>query len=217
MIYPQPELRFKADAYQFLVGFLVMVLLIGYLGQRKTIDKLHSKNADLITERVRDVQKLQRFGIENRILKDRLDTEVLWLTRALVSESNREEEWPFVAWVVRNRVERGFRGKTTYEAVIKDPYQFSAFNPGTRTSFRFKNANIDNYPWPGHWHKAESVAREVILAEDSENPFPNATHFLSPVSMRSRGYNWPRWYREFERIEVREVDGDRFQFFSDQT
>ena len=58
--------------------------------------------------------------------------DILWLARCIYSETKRAHEQELVAWVVRNRVETRYRGQGTYRGVVLDPYQFSAFNPGSR-------------------------------------------------------------------------------------
>ena len=57
--------------------------------------------------------------------------DVLWLARCIYSETKKAHEQELVAWVIRNRVETGYRGESTYEGTVLDPYQFSAFNPGS--------------------------------------------------------------------------------------
>ena len=50
-----------------------------------------------------------------------------WLGQLLQTETSQPHEWPFVAWVVRNRVEaRGF--PDDYEGVILERRQFSFYN-----------------------------------------------------------------------------------------
>ena len=50
-----------------------------------------------------------------------IDTETLWLARCIYSETKRPAEQELVAWVLRNRVETGYRGQTTYESTVLDP------------------------------------------------------------------------------------------------
>ena len=63
--------------------------------------------------------------------RDAVSEDVLWLARCIYSETKRAPEQELVAWVIRNRVETGYRGQRSYEGAVLDPYQFSAFNPGT--------------------------------------------------------------------------------------
>lgn len=48
------------------------------------------------------------------------EDEILWLARTIFSETKRPHEQELVAWVVRNRVETGYRGNATYEAAVLD-------------------------------------------------------------------------------------------------
>src|SRR3990167_5555288 len=61
---------------------------------------------------------------ESREAKD-----ILWLARILYSESKVREEQIIIAWVVRNRVESGFRGAQSYKDVAISPAQFSGLWP----------------------------------------------------------------------------------------
>jgi hypothetical protein len=98
--------------------------------------------------------------------------------------------------VVRNRVETGYRGKGTYRAVVLDPYQFSAFNPGSPKRSLLMGLRPDT-ELPG-WRQALWVARYVRHAAPAYRPFSIETrHFYSERSMKGRPV--PYW-----------ADGTRF-------
>lgn len=146
-----------------------------------------------------------------RALPLREADEVVWLARCLYSETAREDEQRLVAWVVRNRVETGFRGETYRDAVL-NPAQFSAFNrPSPRRTY-ILNLSLDS---PSRsWKQALEVAYEVYAAPDEDRPFPITTrHFYSPVSM-SRG-GAPDWTRDHRPIPAERlgVDSSRFRFY----
>lgn len=144
-----------------------------------------------------------------------IDSETLWLARCIYSETKRPEEQELVAWVLRNRVETGYRGKTTYETTVLDPYQFSAFNPGSSVRSRYTSlstASVDNKGF----QRALAIAHFVRHAPAVMRPFDNETrHFYSEQSMV--GGRTPAWAigkapvapaREFE-LEAR-----RFRFYT---
>src|SRR5690554_6111993 len=89
----------------------------------------------------------------------KIDNETLWLARCIYSETKRPEEQELVAWVVRNRVETRFRGKSTYQEAVLDPYQFSAFIEGTSTR-RFYSNLTPMSKYPG-WQRALAIAYAV--------------------------------------------------------
>ncbi|MFB6098159.1 MAG: hypothetical protein ABEK84_03420, partial [Salinibacter sp.] len=138
----------------------------------------------------------------------------LWLARAIYSETKLPHEQELVAWVIRNRVETRYRGKTTYRAVVLDPYQFSAFNPGSpKRSFLMQlgpRAPIDA------WQQALWVAHYVRHADPVYRPFPIKTrHFYSERSMDGR--RTPYWAEgsRFVSPDTRQylVDERRFRFY----
>ena len=183
---------------------LLLGLFLEDTAHEKQLRSLERQNERLRSESFQKGQRIQE-------LSDRLDTETVWLTRALISETHKPQEMRFVAWVIRNRVEARHRGARTYKEVVLDPYQFSAFNPGSKVRTRYIQAQAATEPFL--WDTAFEIARDVIEAPPEENPVPGVTHFLSPVSMRSQGIEYPGWYREFDRVPVSEVHPDRFLFF----
>ena len=139
--------------------------------------------------------------------------DVLWLARCVYSESDRAREQRLVAWVVRNRVETGYRG-TTYRDVVLEPYQFSAFN---RTSARRRHLLSLNLNTASRaWRQALQVALDVYLEPASRRPFPVTTrHFYSPVSMK--GGRTPDWALNETPLSSARlgVDPYRFKFYND--
>lgn len=115
--------------------------------------------------------------------------EVLWLARCLYTESDRADEQRFVAWVVRNRVETGYRGRT-YREVVLENKQFSAFNaPSPR-----REAVLSYGPSTklASWRQALGIALDVYTADPARRPFSTTVrHFYSPVGMP--GGAAPHW------------------------
>ncbi len=137
----------------------------------------------------------------------------LWLARAIYSETKLSHEQELVAWVIRNRVETGYRGKSTYREVVLDPYQFSAFNSGSSRRSALMNLRPETSR-PG-WRQALWVAHYVRHAESVYRPFSIETrHFYSERSMNER--RAPYWANEsryvFLDFHQYVVDENRFRF-----
>jgi hypothetical protein len=138
--------------------------------------------------------------------------EVLWLGRAVLSESDRTEEQRLVAWVIRNRVETNFRGDT-YRDVVLEPRQFSAFNGATpRREYILGLDQSDQVP---SWMNALDVSLDVYQARARDRPFGIDTrHYYSPVSMV--GPSAPTWAASGRPLssEAMGIDPNRFRFFA---
>ncbi len=146
---------------------------------------------------------------------ERIDIETLWLARGIYSETKRPDEMELVAWVIRNRVETGYRGRDSYREVVLDPYQFSAFNPNEQK--RRIYSDLDPTTEIHSWQKALAIAYSVRQAAPRYRPFSIKTrHFYSERSMIGRSH--PEWalgktpvmpQRDFA------LDERRFRFFDD--
>ena len=144
-----------------------------------------------------------------------IDTETLWLARVIYSESKRIEEQELVAWVVRNRVETAYRGKRTYEGVVLDPYQFSAFNPKSR-KYRYY-ANLDTASQARGWQQTLALAYYVRYADAVHRPFPLKTrHFYSEQSLPENAVH-PEWTEGLKPVVPRrplQLEAHRFRFYA---
>ncbi len=139
--------------------------------------------------------------------------ELLWLARCIYSETKRPIEQLYVAWVIRNRVESQYRGKTSYESVVLDPYQFSAFNTVSYSQSRYAGLDASS-DHPG-WQQALRIAQYVMDAPAQNRPFSLLTrHFYSEQSMKTS--RAPQWSQNFQPIRMTEhqIDGGRFRFFT---
>lgn len=145
---------------------------------------------------------------------EKIDVETLWLARAIFSESKRLDEQALVAWVVRNRVDTSYRGKRSYQSVILDPHQFSAFSPSSQKKSFYTGLNAKSDE-PG-WQSALHIAYAVRHAEGSLRPFSKETrHFYSE---RSLGDNLaPDWAVGLHPVQIKyesvDLDHWRFRFF----
>ncbi len=148
-----------------------------------------------------------------RVPPSTVSENTLWLARAIYSETKFPHEQELVAWVIRNRVETGYRGQTTYRDVILDPYQFSAFNPGeSKRSFYLRLT--PEMQLPG-WQQALWIAHYVRHAAPEHRPFSIETrHFYSQRSMQGHGH--PYWANGQQFVTPGwdyQVNERRFRFY----
>ena len=130
-----------------------------------------SETASLTHEAVsHETETIENYEAESRIAyvhpervpvlaPEEIDTETLWLARALYSETKRPEEQELVAWSIRNRVETRYRGAETYREAILDPYQFSAFNPNDRKRTYF--IGLTPHSQAQGWQRTLAIAQEL--------------------------------------------------------
>lgn len=144
-----------------------------------------------------------------------VDESTLWLARVIYSETKQPHEQELVGWVVRNRVETGFRGYSTYKDVVLDPYQFSAFNPGEAKRSFFVNLTPE-IELPG-WQQALWIAHYVRHADPTFRPFSvNTRHFYSERSMSGRTH--PFWVNSHRFVTPGwdyRVNERRFRFYEE--
>ena len=197
-----------------LMGFFVLALFfcivtISYLlSVQKSNDDiikqqhLTIQNIEQEKESIVDTLSTVRDSLDNSLSRD-----VLWLTRAIYSETDRPLEMYYVAHVIKNRVETCYRGQCTYKDVILDPYQFSAFNNNNQY---YRNVNKSNARRLGPWIAAKQVALDVYM-EDID-PTQGSTHFFSQVSMVDNSF--PHWAYSGEQIIVNNtIEEERFRFY----
>ena len=139
--------------------------------------------------------------------------DVLWLARCMYSETKKPHEQELVGWVIRNRVETEYRGQSTYEGAVLDPYQFSAFNPGSpkRRLYTTLSPRSDSEAF----NRTLAIAHDVYHARSTSRPFPKTTrHFYSERSMVGRSAPaWSSGHRPIRPTGFR-VDPRRFRFYS---
>lgn len=173
----------------------------------------HTNTDDAIDTPVQYVTEVDGVSDVPQFSLDAIPDDVLWLARCVYSETKRPDEQELVAWVVRNRVETNYRGRSGYRSVVLDPYQFSAFNRGSRKR-RFYT-HLDPYSNARGWVRTLKIAHDVYYSEAEERPFSITTrHFYSERSMRGRGA--PGWSRGRAPVQLTgyEIDERRFRFYS---
>jgi len=156
-------------------------------------------------------RRAQSSGGDTPVMTAQDKQEILWLARIIYSETKRPNEQRLIAWVVRNRVDTGYTGRT-YESVANHASQFSGLHP---YDSRYEH-NMSRW-WASQgdsWRKALEIAKSVYFAPESKRPFAKTTrHFYSPISV----YDKPAWAygREAVRvIESRRHSKPRFAFYS---
>ncbi|MDE2730730.1 MAG: cell wall hydrolase [Bacteroidota bacterium] len=142
--------------------------------------------------------------------------DILWLARAMYSESKRPQEQELVAWVIRNRLDTGYLGAESIRDVVLAPFQFSAFRPSHPQAAFHTDLSL-LYDEPG-WQRTLALAYFVTHADCSLRPFgPTVRHFISPQSM-PEDQDAPEWMADRVPVEPSrafELDAERFRFFAD--
>ena len=143
-----------------------------------------------------------------------IDEETLWLARCIFSETKRPHEQELVAWVVRNRVETQYRGKSTYRDVVLDPMQFSAFNEGSRKREYYMGLGPDAKVTG--WQTALRIAHDVRWSDAEQwRPFSHSTrHFYSEQSMVDAQHpDWASGYNPVAPARDYTIASHRFRFY----
>ncbi|MEX2514522.1 MAG: hypothetical protein WD335_00085 [Candidatus Paceibacterota bacterium] len=133
--------------------------------------------------------------------------EILWLARIMYSETKRSDEQKLIGWVVRNRVDTGYTGRT-YEDVAKHSAQFSGLDPYDK---RYEHNISRWYKSEGEsWQGALELAKEVYFADNSERPLALTTrHFYSPDAVSRT----PAWAKNQQAVQViKDPQTDRVRF-----
>ena len=186
--------------------------VVDWVASTKRAQKIEQITADFVLDSRTLYQDVaQWYGLPG-IKPTNVDSETLWLARCIYSETKNPMEMVLVGWVVRNRVETGYRGRRTYQSVVLDPYQFSAFNPTSSSRFFFSHLNERSNP--AGWAAALRIAYMVRTSDATSRPFSIRTrHFFSERSMIDR--STPYWVEDHEPVDVREpVDEERFRFYA---
>lgn len=150
-------------------------------------------------------------GIDEFLAGD-VDSEVLWLARAIYSESKRTEEQTLVAWVIRNRVESPFY-PDTYKSVVLQRGQFSGMH-ATDAQY-WVNVSLGYKDTSPAWDSALSIARAVYFADPILRPLPaTVLHFYSPISMDGSP-SWAKGLEPAHTVRDLKTNDVRFAFYAD--
>lgn len=137
--------------------------------------------------------------------------EILWLARVIFSETKDKDEMNLIGWVVRNRVDEGYRGKTYKEVALSDS-QFSGLDD--RDAQYHININMGYDSTNKKWLEAVEVATAVYTASGDKRPFSkDVKHFYSPSSV-SKTPNWTNDGNLHREIRRDDEPLPRFAFYS---
>jgi len=171
------------------------------------IDSLETANEQVVEDR-RRYKRIANSNTEG--LSNAEEREVLWATRAVLSETKNPREMLLIANVIRNRVDMNYRGRKTAKEVILDPYQFSAFNPGRDRRWRYINMEAQHVH-PDRWEEAWTAARYALTAPREILPFDNPciNHFVHPSGLR----RVPGWMHDMEQVRLGSIQRPDVAFF----
>lgn len=199
----------------WLVIILLSLSLVGGLWEghsrlherQQTIDSLRAVHQQTKEELI-DERRLANSPTEGLSGAER--REVLWTTRAVLSETKNPREMLLIANVIRNRVDMTYRGKQTAKEVILDPYQFSAFNPGRDTRWRYVNLKQDHIS-DRLWNAAWRASRYAMTAPRLLLPVTDqcVTHFVHPRNLRDH----PDWIYSLEQMRLGDVQRPNIALF----
>jgi hypothetical protein len=174
---------------------IVLLFGMGYIeGQNKTIREQRVK----IDSLQRAADSLERrsdfYEEETERLEDALRAEAHEMAKAMHGETKRPREQRFVAWTVRNRMERRYFPATP-SRVVHAPAAYTPMRNPTGDPPR----------------EVVEIAIRVLLAPKDADPTNGATHFYSPISMRPR-MSAPKWAAQKQEIRT-PLPTHRFRFF----
>jgi hypothetical protein len=187
------------------LAVLLMALSIVFTSVDR--DTLAANDLPVLTLPAVEVKAAPEFSTEQ------VTDDVLWLARAIYSETKRPEEQELVAWTIRNRVETNYRGKDTFEETVLDPWQYSAFNRNSPKRHHY--SSLAPTSTAKGFQTALRVAHDVYHAPTTLRPFPETTrHFYSERSMV--GGRTPAWARGKRPVQLadHDIDPRRFRFFA---
>lgn len=158
------------------------------------VEHLESEKRTLIAEYEAKVDSLDRRSIDN-----------VFLAWTLITESSRPSEWPFLAWSIRNRVDMGYRGDSTYQSVVLEDRQYSFYNHPYQVRELIETGPHTNSEL---FQKALNVAQNVRQAPP-ESSITQATHFFSRQSMAHNRV--PYWWSDLKEVDT-PIEDNRFRF-----
>lgn len=193
----------------FTYGLLPNTIVSGAEAEKDSIPEAKNSSVEGLALSTVTMEKLKPLPPEE------IDTETLWLARCIYSETKKPEEQELVAWVVRNRVDTGYRGTRTYQEAVLDPYQFSAFNPDNPKRHHYLSLDRSSNA-PG-WQHALRIAYEVRHLPPQARPFSIKTrHFFSERSMPAQRHpNWAQRHKKVAPENGYRIDERRFRFYKD--
>ena len=112
-----------------------------------------------------------------------------------------------VAYTIINRAAKG---RTLCDIALA-PKQYSVFNNNPKLRAIAVSLHLipeqKNIIDKQSWEQAVEVA-QVVATKTVDDPTSGATHYLASKVMKSKGYHYPRWSKEFKM--VKEIENHKF-------
>lgn len=169
--------------------------------EKETVER--KKTLDLLE------RQWERINEENR-------KQVLWLARAIYSETKKRPEMVSIAWTVRNRVDTGYRGNT-YKSVVLHHKQFSGLNKSNPHYEHHVGMSWEDRDSNTAWRNSLKVAIGVKQSLSYMRPFEKSVrHFYSPTATSAPnwaiGHKAVRLIRE-DHAKSNALENVRFAFY----
>jgi hypothetical protein len=198
-----------------IIASLTMLSGIATTRAEVPVDSESTEVSDgFITEAERQAALATIAAEIRRLAQEKED--ILWAARVIYSETKRYDEMPYIAWVLRNRVERGHRsfdyesGTNNYKGAALAKSQFSGMHPHLdRNAHRNLAMSYDTVGVPS-WDHALAVAERVYYSDGSDRLLSSDTvYFYSPTVIAPPAFASPSYSREVLRFPT-----NRFAFYA---
>lgn len=131
------------------------------------------------------------------------------LATMIYGEARGEKKTGQVA-VAYSALNRLTSNKTLCDVVLA-PKQYSIFNNNPELVAAAKNLHLPparkNVIDQRSWEEAQKVA-ELVIKRRITDPTNGSTHYLAPKLMKSKGYRYPKWSKEYTLVVV--IDNHKF-------
>lgn len=175
------EQQIKNEMNSVFKGFIFVVAigLTWQIATQKTEARLDQEWRERLNKTVESVK-------ENHVRFNEAElNDILWISRVIYSETKVNYEMPYIAWIVRNRLETAYRGNS-YKEVALSSHQFSGLNPGDNQydhNIEMEFADTTNND---AWRNAVRVAKVVYDSPSWMRPLPKTTrHYYSPHAIKA--------------------------------
>lgn len=193
---PSLHSRLRGACYFLIACCLCVLAFIGLIAAMAPDTLGHVEERVIVETKVEHVPMSHRFS----------EDDVLWMARAIYSETKVAEEMEYVAWIIRQRVDSS-RYPDSPQDVVLEWRQFSAMNSASR---RAELATYDRDTRSTHFRRALRMAHYTLIADPELSPFPEVLHAYSPRSMQPRG-SAPHWAEGQQPVFQM---GDRWRFYA---
>lgn len=149
-------------------------------------DRVYRKQILRVAEKQQRAYKMGRESTRTDSLA------VLWIARAVYSETRSFRDMELIAWVVYNRMQNPNYPSTAKKVVLEEK-QFSAFNQSSdRRDYLMSVSPKTGNPY---FNRAHRLA-EYVLTAPQNNPVRGVNHFVMPETQRKLYGDMPDWYHK---------------------